>query len=253
MAGCAAHRAYLVPAPTDTLTQSGHAAVADVQDVRVVVTPNAWNGDPSDLSEHVTPLKVRIENHGKRPIRLTYDDFNLQGPDGKLFADLPPSSIKGSEYVGENRPETQAQYLPTAFQKKGGAAPAPAPAPPSASPQPRTVVVVPDFDYDDFYYAPYWGYAYDGLSPWPYGWAPDWGYYNTWYPYMQKIKLPTQSMLRKGIPEGVIAPGGYVTGFLYFKRVDPKIPQVEFTAKLQDARTGQKFGTVAIPLLVKKS
>ncbi len=42
-------------------------------------------------------------------------------------------------------------------------------------------------------------------------------------------------MLRKAIPEGVIAPGGHVAGFLYFAKVAPDTPEANFTAKLVDA------------------
>jgi hypothetical protein len=59
-------------------------------------------------------------------------------------------------------------------------------------------------------------------------------------------------MLRNGIPEGVIAPGGYVDGFLYFARVNPDLSQVEFVATLQAAKTGKDFGTIRIPFQVEE-
>lgn len=241
---CAAKRVVLAPAPTDTLASNG-GAVAEADGVRIVVTPNAWNGNPADLPDRVQPLRVSITNHSSRALRVVYSDFALRAPNGKLFADLPPYSIHGTEYVSQNSPDTQ--YASSFVQKKAPPAAAPAPAPHAP-----TVVIVPDFDYDDFYYAPYWAYGYDGLSPWPYPWAPDWAYYDNYYPYMQRIHLPTRSMLKKGIPEGVIKPNGHVTGFLYFQKVDPKEKDVTFTAKLQDASNGQIFGKLEIPLVVRK-
>lgn len=113
------------------------------------------------------------------------------------------------------------------------------------------MIIAPGFAYDHFYYAPYWGYGYDGLGPWPYAWGPDLGYYHMYYPYMERIHLPTHSMLTKAIPEGVIAPGGYVQGFLYFKKVDPELKNVEFVARLQHAQDGQQFGQINIPFGVK--
>ena len=103
LAGCAVHHAYLVPAPTDNLANSGQAAMASAENVSITVTPNAWQGRPYDLYKWVTPLKVRIENHGKQPLRLVYRDFNLESPGGNLLAALPPSEIRTQD-VGENRP-----------------------------------------------------------------------------------------------------------------------------------------------------
>jgi hypothetical protein len=241
-AGCASQHAYLVPAPTANLSNGGHAATATAEGVSITVTPNAWNGRPRDLDRRVTPLEVRIENHSKQPIRLVYEDFQLVTPQGARLAALPPSEIRG-EYVGENRLPFDAHFLDAAWQESGRR--------PHADRGRARVIVTPGFDFDGFYYAPYWGYGYLGLAPWPYGWAPNMGYYNTYYPYMRSIHLPTQSMLKKGIPEGVVAPGGYVQGFLYFTKVSPEMSDVEFVASLQDASTGHLFGTVKIPFKVK--
>ena len=243
LAGCASRRAYLVPAATDNLTNGGHAAMASADDVSITVTPNAWDGRPYDLYKRVTALKVRIENHSNRPIRLVYQDFKLESPEGETFAALPPSEITNTQFVGDFRMPSGVHYAEASWQgrrhhdvDRGGHV---------------RISIAPDFDWDDFYYAPYWGYGYAGIGPWPYPWVPDSGYYFTYYPYMRAIHLPTQSMLSKGIPEGVVAPKGYVQGFIYFKKVDPRLADVQFIATLQDANTGQTFGTVQIPLKVE--
>src|ERR1700746_421492 len=93
VAGCASRRAYLVPAPADNLKNGGQAAVASADDVSITGTPHAWARRPYDLYKRVTPLKVRIENHSNRPIRLVYQDFKLEAPEGQIFAALPPSEI----------------------------------------------------------------------------------------------------------------------------------------------------------------
>jgi hypothetical protein len=243
-AGCTLHRAYLVPAPTDNLTNGGRAVAATADGVSITVTPNAWNGAPRDLYDLITPLKVRIENNSKRPIRVTYEDFVLRTSGGTTLAALPPSEVKGERY-GENWATSGAHIADAAWKDpgygdrdhdidRGG----------------TTVILTPGFDYDDFYYAPYWGFGYSGIGPWPYGWAPDMGYYYTYYPYMRAVRLPTRSMLRKGIPEGVIAPGGYVKGFLYFEKVSPNLARVNFVAKLQGAHSGRVFGVLRIPFTV---
>lgn len=244
--GCASQHAYLVPAPTDNLTNGGHAAMGMAEGVRITVTPNSWNGKPRNLYKRVTPLKVRIVNHSKQPLRLVYHDFKLQTAQGFQLAALPPSEIRGKQYASENgmgydpQPAKSATKITKADPKTD----------PDVDHGRANVIITPGFDWDDFYYAPYWGYGYAGIGPWPYWWGPNLGYYNTYFPYMRSVHLPTRSMLRKGIPEGVIAPNGYVRGFLYFTRVNPGMSRVEFVAHLQNARTGKIFGTIRIPLQV---
>jgi hypothetical protein len=242
--GCASQHAYLVPAPVANLTNGGHAAMATSEGVTIKVTPNAWDGRPHNLYKRVTPLKVRIENQSKQPIRLVYQDFALETPHGERLAALPPSEIRDAEYIDQNRMPYGAHVVDAAWQ-------GPAHHEVDRRGRPR-VIFSPGFAWYGFYYAPYWNYGYIGIGPWPYPWIPDFGYFSTYYPYMRAIHLPTRSMLTKGIPEGVVAPGGYVEGFLYFTKVKPDMEQVEFVAKLQNARTGQQFGTIRVPFEVKR-
>jgi len=244
-AGCAVHRhAYMVPAPTDNLTNGGHSATAALDGVSITVTPNAWDGRPRDLYRRVTPLKVRLENHNNRPLRLVYEDFDLQTAQGQQLAALPPSEIRGRQYIGQNRMPFDPHFVETAWQDRDRDHDV-------GRDHGTRVIVTPGFYWDNFYYAPYWTYGYAGLGPWPYAWAPDVGYYNTYYQHLRAIHLPTQSMLRKAIPEGVIAPGGYVQGFLFFEKVNPEMDNVTFIAKLQGAHSGQQFGLIKIPFEVK--
>lgn len=245
LSGCASHHAYLVPAPSANLANGGHAATASADGVTVTVTPNSWDGVPRNLYRDVTPLKVRIENHSEKPVRLSYQDFAVQGPTGETFAALPPSEITGQHY-GDNASPARSEVVLAAWQ------------PPTPQVRGRIVygrpraVITPAFAWSGFYYAPYWGYGYSGLGPWPDWWGPSMGYYNLYYPYMRSFNLPTQSMLSKGLPEGVISPDGYVDGFLYFRKVNPELSNVEFVAKLQDAKTGEQFGEIEIPFQVVK-
>jgi len=250
LSGCAAKKVVLVPAPNAALASAPkfNGATSEVDGVRIIAAANEWSGRPANLWKHVTPLLVRIENHSNHPLQISYDDFTLREPQGKTFADLPPAAIKGTTYVGDNFQHSigGAQLVNTAFDPQRGddASHVAAPA--------GRVYITPEFDYDDFYTAPYWDYGYTGLSPWSGVWAPDLGYYNTYYPYMRQIHLPTPSMLRKGIPEGVVNPGGHIAGFLYFSKVGDKAQQVNLVANLVDAKTQQKFGQITIPFEVKK-
>jgi hypothetical protein len=56
-------------------------------------------------------------------------------------------------------------------------------------------------------------------------------------------------MLAKAIPEGVIEANGRLTGFLYFQQVQGDT--VTFTMELVDAKTGESFGHIQIPFVVR--
>jgi hypothetical protein len=56
-------------------------------------------------------------------------------------------------------------------------------------------------------------------------------------------------MIVKALPEGVLEPGGRVTGFVYFEEVED-VPRVRFVAQLVNASTGARFGTLTIPFVV---
>jgi hypothetical protein len=66
---------------------------------------------------------------------------------------------------------------------------------------------------------------------------------------MRQVHLPTRSMLRKAIPEGVLANSASISGFLYFQKPGgtSKPQMISYQANLVDANTGQQFGTISIP------
>jgi len=85
-------------------------------------------------------------------------------------------------------------------------------------------------DFDKFHVAAY-------LAPF-YPWLPVW---NGPLPYGPSISsvavrpgLPTDSMLERALPEGVLANGGSVSGFLYFQKVDVRESRATFQAGLQE-------------------
>jgi hypothetical protein len=66
-------------------------------------------------------------------------------------------------------------------------------------------------------------------------------------------RLPTQDMLARALPEGVVQDGGEVAGFTYYGSVTGRESAVEFEMTLVDARDGQTFGHVAIPFRITRS
>ena len=200
----------LEPAPRAvSVSGIGKGAVAEEAGVQITVRAQAWRGDPPDLRGVLTPLLTTIDNRTARPLRIRYDQFTLEGADGRTFAALPPFEI------------TTAVSEPVAY---------------AAAPL------------GGFHVAPY-------LSPyyrsWPAFHGPfvhDW-YYSRYQPVFQRIELPTGDMVQKALPEGVVEPGGRVSGFLYFEEVRD-VERASFAAQLVDAGTGQRFGTIRIPFVV---
>jgi hypothetical protein len=99
--------------------------------------------------------------------------------------------------------------------------------------------------------------AFDGPYPYPlrgFSVAP---HFSRFYPRLrpfggrfayERLRLPTGDMIQKALPEGVIEPGGKVTGFLYFEAIDPRNDMATFTTDLVNASTGDNVGAIRIPL-----
>lgn len=71
------------------------------------------------------------------------------------------------------------------------------------------------------------------------------------YTALERVPMPSGDMVQKALPEGVIAPGGRVSGFVFFEKVED-VRRVTFVARLIDAGTGEQFGEVALPFVVER-
>jgi hypothetical protein len=224
--GCA-HGPELRPAPGAQRVQGEDFAASTVmQGVRVVVDGDAWGGTPAQLRT-VTPIKVRLENNSGRPLLVRFEDFSLVTPEGRELAALPPLKIEGTAMV----------QTPPDAEFAGGSG--------------FAGTLEPGFGASRKPSAPGYDTVFPHLGPWdgPLAWS---GVYDdTWYSAWP-VELPTQDMVQKAIPEGVVSPGGQVDGFLYFQEAPEEAQQVAFQARLVDAQSGQRFGSVRIPFLVAR-
>lgn len=213
IAGCAVPR--LQPAPDARLVPgSDRIAVADSAGVRVTVETGAWTGEPRNLSAEITPLRITIENHGERSVRVRYNDFSLASDAGYRYSSLPPYQIRGS-VPGQD-------YPPFA----------------------------PRFTWSGFYVAPYYSPYFVGMRPWGDPWAFDGYYYHSHFP-LWRVDLPTRDMREMAVPEGVIEPSGSISGFIYFPKLTEGARRFTFVARLVDGRTSGDFGELKIPLEVR--
>jgi len=211
-AACTNTAALEVPPDVAAQTPGDGAIVTKVSGVEIVARPDAWRGESID--EHVTPLQTTIRNDGNRPLKIRYEAFSLVSSDGRRYNALPPFAVEG---------ETAARRGP----------------------------FTPAFRHRYFHVAPYFGHHFAGLSVTHHPFHHHGLSYGYYYDYWDRVPLPTDRMLEQAIPEGVLEPGGSISGFLYFEPVDPEEQQVTFRTNLVDAARGHAFGEIQFPLLVQ--
>jgi hypothetical protein len=145
------------------------------------------------------------------PWRIRYREFKLVGEGSFRSAATPPYKIEGTVVKPVFLPQTYV--YPRGFQLA-----------------PHYRIRIEDTS------RPRHPWNYDEYTP----------QYNHW-----ALPLPTEDMLAKGIPEGVLEPKGHISGFFYFDKLPENIERLTFEADLVNAQTGDLFGTVRIPFLVK--
>lgn len=221
MAGCAAET-KLRPMPEAGVLQDkkNSAAITEQEGVRLTADGSAWRGFPSDLERRITPVYVRLENQGQRPLRIQYKDFSLVGQESRFrYSALPPMSLQRA--TSSRDTEAPATISPAQVTLgRGGYA-----------------------------YGPWRGWGPTWGSPWN---RPFYGPYFSGPPYYYDPPLPTEDMLHNALPEGTLEPGGTMQGFLYFQGVTRREDAVTLQVKMVDAGTGEPFGSLGIPFQVSK-
>lgn len=194
-------------------------AVEEVAGVKMITRVDAWRGQ-ADIEEHVTPLRLRIENSSGQPLRIRYDAFALISDTGERYTALPPILV-----------EDVAEELEHGEQ--------------------RIRIASPAFDYRYFHIAPRYRRFYPHIDVVEGPFIYDPVYYRHYYGYWRETQLPTEEMLEEAIPEGVLDDGGSLAGFLYFEPVDPDEGFVTFRADIVYADNGQIPGAISIPFQVE--
>lgn len=213
MASCAQQELRPVePAlQSDLRGADGQASTAGVT---MTASTGAWEAIPTNLDGLLTPILVRIENQSDRDLRVDYSNFQVVGASGRSYAALPPFSIDETDVA------TLAQRYPY-------------------------------YPHTGFGVAPHLARYYSGVLP--YGNAYDFNrpYYDRYYPHWRSggyVDLPTDDMLSRAMPEGVVSPGGALSGFVYFENLKEMEP-VDVRVSLVDAKTGENFGVISIPFV----
>lgn len=210
----------LRPAPgADDADWLSQAAVSEVAEFEVVAQGNAWPDD-AGIQREVTPVRVVLENDNEHAVRLQYRDFALIASDGTRYAALPPHQIDGT--VSEKVTLRYVDPLPD-----------------------------PMFVHRGFLVASYTRPIYPTLGHYGGRLTFDHTYYDYYQSYWVDYELPTPTMLRHALPEGVLEPEGRVDGYLYFEKVDPDHDQVRLRADVVAAETGRILGEISIPFMVE--
>jgi hypothetical protein len=215
------------------------AALAEAQGIRLVAEGDAWRGTPKALERYLTPVRVQLENRGERPVRIAPEHFELVGGSRFRYAALSlfelhkaddATATGGSGAAGTGQEEGEARTRAEDSAR--------------AHAHNSTLTL---------------GWGGPGRpGPWgPWGWS---GYYDPfWDPFYgpntrwrEPEPLPTQDMVRQALPEGTLEPGASISGFVYFHDVSAREGNVTLEARLVDARTGEQFGTLAIPFSVER-
>lgn len=203
-------RGLLRPAPSqEGIPHEAGSAVATAAGIRLVVRTGGWNGNPPGLEQAVIALNVAIENHGTHPLRVRYPELKLRGP-ALDYQPLPPALLVGNEVTVRSKP-----------------------------------LLVPRGSFDGFHIAPYRCCAALGNTPWTLPWENDPGFYKRQYAKWT-VSLPTVDMIERALPEGVLDPGGRISGFLYFQHLHREAQTAHLTFDLIDARSALSFGTLSI-------
>lgn len=217
-AGCATN---FEPAPLANAAPAvaEDAAMATLAGVTVTtLMPGEWPG-AVDIDEELTPIKVRIQNNSAQPMAVTYNQFALRGADGHIYRALPPFAMNGAAPVAV----TVRDPMPIAG---------------------------PAFVYSGFEVAPFYHPLYPGLATYNGPFPVNAGYYGLYDTYFANVELPTAEMRRMALPEGVLAPGGYVEGWVYFEEVPNEADRVSFNYALRQAGAAMPMATLSIPYMV---
>ena len=190
------------------------AAAPQTADLRLaILSADKWPG-PAKIRRELTPVKVRIENRGSDPMLVSYNRFRMVGADGRQYRALPLYKVEGTA-------EKPTLRDPFEIRK-------------------------PKFAHSGFALAPFYSKIYRGV-PVADGFIAEPAYYDLYDGYYSGKPLPTTGMRRHGVPEGVLAPGGHVEGFLYFEEIPGSADSLALRYSPINLRTRTAMAEVQVP------
>ncbi len=210
--GCRSVSPDLEPADPSQEVPTGEDAAMDRSDgLRMIVQTTPWPGQHL-IEMEVTPVRVHIANDGSRPVAVRYDDFVIVNERGKTYRALYPHQTSGE-------------------------------VPPSTV---REQVEEPRFEHEAFSVAAHQQVFYPGvLQVYDGSFIPSHAAEHLWG------DLPTAEMRAWALPEGVVQPGGYIEGYLYFQKVSADDARLTVRATLSKPGNGEAIARFALPFVVE--
>ena len=220
-AGCSRGGDLEPAASANRVVGMDDAAVAIESGVQLIVQGDEWP-EEQIVPERVTPVLVDIVHRGDEPLRIEYRHFSLTTNDARTLAVLPPFRVYGTPtqpLVQGDRQQVELSYDASGFQV-----------------------------------APVYSGIYEELPVYSKPFVVDQRYHGTTYAGWQRTgaELPTRTMKVMALPEGVLSPGGHVTGYLYFEKVPAGTRNVAFHMNLVDGDTGRIFAIASVPFTVDR-
>ena len=199
---------HLVPAPSATMVPGAPGAAFQIVDgVRCSADAAAWEGRPGAVPSFVLPVKVRIVNASGTPIRLLDQDFALVGSSGRKYQPIPVLS---------------------------------------SDPDPAASSVYPIYASSKFYVSARYHDVYQSLEAWPEPLGRNDSFYERQYRRWGGER-PLREVVRMALPEGVLADGGTISGFLYFESPLGRESKVTFEADFENSAGADTVAAMKIP------
>jgi hypothetical protein len=249
-----------------------------------------WVGDPADLADFITPIAVDLYNGTGSEIRVSLQDFALRTEQGVRLSALSPFQLGGlserEDPAALERGPLLASAGPLYAQVRVGPPPSMGSRGGSFSFGRGGGFVAPPpamrfgGGYSGSYLGPRYGTGFGGgyayrprwgagfyisggyrsyYGPGARYWSGPWGYGYGYGPYVSYWggasypRGPSAEVLDMAIPDGVLAPGAHVNGFLYFqKATGPEVRSVTLTWTPVDVRSNQPVGEARIALEVAR-
>jgi hypothetical protein len=225
-----------------------------------------WDGVPDDLPDYITPIAVELYNSGPYEVRVSYGDFSLTDERGFRYAAINPF-IPAAQLSELEKPVLLAARggsFSGMGRSGGGYSRSTGRSTWSSGGMGRGVTVGPPSGRRGYGYVGrgggWSGYTiHGGLRGWYPGvpwWHDPWLWPGSrwvffWGPGYYPDR-PSRDVIDQALPEGVLAPGGRVNGYLYFQKATDRSRNLGLVWEAHEPRSNGVVGMASVGLEVRE-